>query len=486
MTETRPLQRRLGLFDATTLVVGSMIGSAIFFGLSIMAQWVESPGILIGLWIFGGLFTILGANAYAELAAMIPNAGGQYVFLREAYSDFWAFLFGWTQFFVIQAGTNAAVAIAFAKYLGVLVPIFGEAHVLAVVPLGKLLPAAAQSSLPEFLQVWKINSAQLVACGVIGLLTGVNIRGVREGAFVQNLFTILKVAALLALIVAGLAHFHGTAHFFPLFEPLKGEHAFRVVEGGKVIEAGFLACLAVALSKALFAYEAWYTVTFVAEEVRQSERTLPRALLLGTVLVTVVYVLANIAYLAVLPIGEIAAVQENRVAQRVAEVLFGQIGSTLVIAAILISTFGCLNGLILGGARVCYAMARQGLFFRGCAKVHPQTGTPAVALACQGVWSMVLALTGSYSELLTYTTFAAVFFGGLTVAGVYRLRRKQPERPRPYRCWGYPLTPAMYLLICSAFVIYVIQGDRVSTLIGLLLMIAGVPFYLLWRTKRSA
>jgi APA family basic amino acid/polyamine antiporter len=476
MNEPRQLQRHLRLFDATTLVVGSMIGSGIFFALSIMAQWIETPGLLIGLWIFGGLFTILGAMAFAELAAMFPNAGGQYVFLREAYSDFWAFLFGWTQFLVIQSGTNAAVAIAFAKYLGALLPVFGEAHVLAVIPLADWLPAAAQAGFPESLRHWELNSAQLVACGVIALLTAVNIRGVREGATVQNLFTVLKVAALGALIVAGLARSSGTSHFFPLFTPIAGKQA---------LHAGLMAGVAVALSKALFAYDAWYTVTFVAEEVHDSRRTLPRALLLGSVVVMLVYVLTNIAYLAVLPIGEIAQVPENRVAQRVAEVLFGRLGSTLVIVAVLISTFGCLNGLILGGARVCYAMAREGLFFRSCATLHPRTATPVVALVCQGVWSMLLALSGSYSELLTYATFASVFFGGLTVAGLYRLRFSQPDRPRPHRCWGYPLTPAIYLVICAAFLIYVIQGDPQATLLGMLLVLTGIPFYLTWRAKRS-
>jgi len=474
MSQDRQLQRHLRLFDATSLVVGSMIGSAIFFALSIMAEQVQTPGILIGLWILGGLFTILGAMCFAELAAMIPHAGGQYVFLREAYGDFSAFLFGWTQFLVIQTGFNAAVALAFAKYLGALVPIFGETNVLAVFHLHILLPAATQVHVPEFLRHFEINSAQLVACGVIALLTGVNIRGVREGAFVQNLFTVLKVAALAALIVVGLARSSGTAHFFPLIEPIPGKEA---------VQAGFLAGLAVALSKALFAYDAWYTVTFVAEEVHDSPRTLPRALLLGSALVTVVYVLTNVAYLAVLPVGAIAGVPENRVAQGVAEVLFGNVGSTLVIVAILVSTFGCVNGLILGGARVSYAMAREGLFFRSCATLHPRTATPAVALIYQGIWSMVLAVTGSYSELLTYTTFASVLFGGLTVAAVYRLRRTQPERPRPYRCWGYPLTPALYLMICYAFLIYVIQGDPPATRIGILLVLSGIPAYFYFRRQ---
>jgi APA family basic amino acid/polyamine antiporter len=475
MSEPRQLHRHLRLFDATMLVVGSMVGSGIFFGLSIMAHWVETPGLLVGLWIFGGLFTILGAMSAAELAAMFPHAGGQYVFLREAFNDFWAFLFGWTQFLVIQTGFNAAVAIAFAKYLGALVPALGEANVLVRVPLGHLFPAISPR-LPGFLQHLEINSAQLVACAVIAVLTAINIRGLREGAWVQNLFTVLKILALVALIVAGLVMARGTANFFPLVQPIPGREA---------LQAGFLAGVAVALSKALFAYDAWYTATFVGEEIHDGERVLPRAMLLGTTLVMVLYVLTNVAYLAILPIHEIAAVPENRVAQQVAMVLFGRWGSTLVIVAILISTFGCVNGMILGGARVCYAMAREGLFFRSCARLSARH-TPAVALAFEAGWSMVLALTGSYSELLTYSTFASVFFGGMTILAVYRLRATQPDRPRPYRCWGYPVTPALYLVICVLFLLYVVQGDPHSTMIGLLLMAAGIPFYLVWKARRGS
>ena len=476
MSDVRQLQRHFRLFDATALAVGSSIGSGIFFAQSIMAQWVQTPGILIGLWLFGGLFTILAAMAYAEMAAMMPTAGGQCDFLREAFSDFWGFLFGWTLFLVIRTGSNAAVAIAFAKDLGALVPIFGEANVLAVIPMGSLLPAAVQTHVPQCLHHLDINSAQLMACGVIALLTAVNIRGVREGVFVQNLFTVLKVAALAALIVAGLACCGGNvSHFFPLIEPVPGKDA---------LQAGFLAGLAVALSKALFAYEGWYTVTFVGEEIHDAYRTLPRALLLSGIGVTAVYVLTNVTYLAVLPVGEIAAVPENRVAERVAVLLFGNIGSTLVIAAILVSTFGCLNGLILSGARVCYAMAREGLFFRRCAELHPRNNTPAVALVYQAVWSIILIFSGSYSQLLTYVTFASVLFGGLTVAGLYRLRWAQPDRPRPYRCWGYPFTPAVHLVICSAFLVYVVRGDPQATLIGMLLVISGVPFYFRWKARR--
>jgi len=467
------LQQRLRLFDATTLVVGSMIGSGIFLTLPIMARKVPSPSILIGLWVFGGLFTLLGADCCAELAAMLPKAGGQYVFIREGFGDFWAFLFGWTQFLIIQTGTNAVVAIAFAKYLGSLVPGLGEQVVLASIPLGDLFPAL-HGHLPGGLQCLEINSAQLVGCAVIALLTAVNIRGVREGVWVQNLFTVLKVAALTALIVAGLIHGVRSPQFIPASGPLAAETA---------VGAGVVAGMAVALSKALFAYDAWYTVTFVAEEVRQSNRTLPQSLWLGTIVTTVLYVLANLAYLAVLPLDRIAHVTEDRVAEAVGNVLFGNLGTTLVIIAVLVSTFGCLNGMILGGARVCYAMAREGLFFRGCANLHPRAGTPATALVYQGIVSIALTFTGSYSQLLTYIMFASVFFTGLMVAAVYRLRFKQPDAPRPYRCWGYPLTPALYLAICVAFLAYVIKGDPLASGIGLLLMASGIPFYAIWRKR---
>ncbi len=277
------------------------------------------------------------------------------------------------------------------------------------------------------------------------------------------------------MIAAGLPRLRvGWENLLPLFDWRPGVPAANV---------GFLAGAALALSKALFAYDAWNTSTFVAEEIRNPQQTLPRALILGTAIVMLVYVLTNVAYLAVMPIGEMAGVKENRVAAPVAVALFGRAGSTAVIVAILISTFGCVNGMILGGARVVYAMARDGLFVPSCARLHPRFGTPAVALAYQGVWSCVLTLIASYTGLLSFTTFASVLFGALAVTGVYRLRRKQPDRPRPHRCWGYPVTPALYLLVALPFLVYLFLGSPMVTMFGTALIMIGIPVYLL--QKRS-
>ncbi len=480
------LQPRIGLFGGTMIIVGSMIGSGIFIGPSIMAADAKTPGLLIGLWVFAGLFTILGALCYGELAAMIPHAGGQYVYLREAFGPLCGFLYGWTLFLVIQTGFNAAVSIAFAKYLGVFAPALSEKTVLVHVPLmqqAEAAPAADSSPpkdekkpLPAFLRRFEISSAQLVACGVIVLLTGINMIGVGAGALVQNVLTVLKVGGLGALIVAGLGHLgSATDHFQPIL-PEEG-----------IWQAGFLAGLAVAMSYALFSYDAWNTATFVAEEIKNPHVNLPRALLLGTVGVMVIYVLTVVAYVVAVPVGQMGKppmgiIADNRIAEVAATAWFGGIGVKLVIVAILISTFGCVNGLILSGARVFYAMAREGFFFRSCATLHPGTKTPVVALLYQGIWSCVLTLTGSYNELLTYTTFASVLFGAMTVFGLFRLRKSQPDRPRPYRCWGYPVTPALYLLIAVPFLIYVVIGDPLSTGIGLVLVLSGLPMY--WWLRR--
>jgi APA family basic amino acid/polyamine antiporter len=449
------LERRLGVFSATTLIVGSMIGSGIFIAPSIMAGYVATPGVWLALWLVAGLLTLLGALSYAELAAMMPQAGGQYVYLREAFGRPVAFLYGWTLFLVIQTGTNAAVAIAFAKFLGAVGVPVGE---------GELVASFAGLSL---------SRAQLVAAAVIALLTWVNMRGVREGAFVQNVFTVLKVGAIVVLVLVGFASGKGsTSHFAPLAGNALGSHALAV-------GIGFLPAVGVAMSKALFAYDAWNTVTFAAGEVREPERNLPRALVAGTLVTAVAYTAACALYLYVLPLDRMAGVAENRVASEVARVVIGRAGVVLVSVAILVSTFGCLNGLILGGARVLYAMGRDGVFFAAAGHVDEKRHVPAAALVMQGVWSAVLALSGTYDRLLTYVIFASLAFNALTVVGVFVLRRTRPEAERPYRTWGYPIVPAAFLVGAGFFVVYIFVGDPTDALAGVgLVALVGLAYWL--------
>lgn len=456
------LERRLGVFSASTLIIGSMIGSGIFIAPSIMAGQIASPGVFLGLWVIGGVLTLLGALSYAELAAMMPHAGGQYVFLREAFGPGTAFLYGWTLFLVIQTGFHAAVAIAFAKYLGVLGLPVGEDDVL--VTLGPL----------------SISSASIVACVVILVLTAINCRGVREGAVLQDVLTVLKVSAV-ALLVA-LVAFSGSGsfeHFTPAFS----------TELGPVATAagiGFLAATGVAMSKTLFAYDAWNTVTFAAEEIRDPAKNIPRALVIGTLVTTLAYTGAAAAYLYVLPMDVMATVRENRVAAEIATIVLGGPGLVVVAIAILVSTFGCVNGLILGGARVFYAMAKDGLFFASCAEIHPRFRTPVAALVLQGGWSCVLALSGSYDALLTYVTFASLSFNALTVIALFVLRRRQPAAERPYRVFAYPFTPILYLLGAVFFIVYIFVGAPTEALAGVALVLLGLPAYAWFRRSRAA
>lgn len=456
MAET--LERRLGVFSATTLIVGSMIGSGIFIAPSIMAGLIGTPGIYLGLWLIGGALTLLGALAYGELCAMMPKAGGQYVFLREAFGPLVGFLYGWTVFLVIQSGFNAAVAIAFSKFLGGVGLHLGE------------------NDLIFKLGFFTLSRAQVVAVVVIAFLTWVNCRGVEAGAFVQNLFTVLKVGAIALLVLIGFFSGKGSFHNF---EPLTGAEL-----GSAAMGMTFLAAVGVAMSKALFAYDAWNTVTFAAEEIREPQRNLPRALVLGSVVTTLVYTGACAVYLYILPLGKMAGVVENRVAADVAGVLLGGFGVTAVSVAILVSTFGCVNGLILGGGRVLYAMARDGLFFAPAARVHPRRHTPANALIMQGVWSSVLALSGTYSDIITCVTFASLTFNALTVVALFVLRNKQPDIDRPYRAWGYPVTPAIYVISAVFFIIYIFAGAKVQSLIGIGFVVIGLPAYWLFKRKR--
>jgi APA family basic amino acid/polyamine antiporter len=458
--EPRPVElvRGLGLLDATLLIVGSVIGSGIFFAPSIMAGYLQSPGLLLGLWVLGGLLTLAGALSYAELAAAMPRAGGQYVFLSEAFSPLFGFLYGWTLLLAINTGFVAAVAVAFAKTLGFFVPGVGEEHALFAF-LGTTF-----------------TTAQLVALVVIAVLTWLNVTGLRAGATVQNLFTLAKLAALGVLVAMAVVTAKGSAsNFQPVASLALGPEGLKV---------GLFAALAGAMSKALFSYDSWYTVTFAAEEVKDPERNLPRSLILGTLGIMVAYAAAVAAYLYLVPIGEMAAVTENRIATEAAVRMIGPAGGAFIAAAILVSTFGCVNGLTLAGARVVYAMARDGLFFRSAARVDARHHTPAAALLLHGLVAGVLTLTGTYSDLLTLTAFSSLLFNVLTVAGLFVLRRRRPDLPRPYRVWGYPVVPLLFVAVALFFLVYMPVADPRNTGLGLLLTAAGIPAYLYWRRHR--
>jgi basic amino acid/polyamine antiporter, APA family len=455
------LERRLGVFSATTIIVGSMIGSGIFIAPSIMAGYVALPSLWLGLWVVAGALTLLGALSYAELAAMFPSAGGQYVFLREAFGPRVAFLYGWTLFLVIQSGFNAAVAIGFAKFLGGVGLQAGEGDI--VLSVG----------------AFTLSRAQIVATAVIAALTAVNARGLREGSMVQDVFTVLKVGAIFLLAVSSLASGKGSLSHF---SGTPGAGAL----GPRGLELGLFGAIGVAMSKALFSYDAWNTVTFTAEEVREPQRNLPRALVAGTLVTTLAYVAACTAYLHVLPIDRMARVAENRVASDVAAVVLGPAGVTLVSVAILVSTFGCVNGLILSGARVLFAMARDGVFFRAAGRVDARRQTPSGALALQCAWSVVLAISGTYDRLLTYVTFASLGFNALTVFALLVLRRTRAGAPRPYRTWGYPATPALYLAGALFFLVYIFVGDPRDACAGLGLVAIGWPAYALFSRSSAS
>jgi APA family basic amino acid/polyamine antiporter len=457
-TQESGLKRDLGLLEATTIIMGSMIGSGIFLAPALIAAIIVAddlgPGTFVLIWAIGGVLTLCGALSYGELAAAFPRAGGQYVFLKEAFSPFPAFLYGWTIFLVVQTGLIAAVAVAFANYLGVFIPWVSQGN--------RLLAAGGVS----------FSSAQLVAILLIAILTWINTRGVKEGAWVQNVLTIAKVGALLGVILAGIFTTKGSwSHFQPWFP--------------SALTGGVLAAFAVGMSKALFAYDAWNTVTFVAEETRDPVKTLPKALLLGTLGVTFLYTLANVAYLHVLPVEQAAAVPDQRIAAVVAGILFGPIGVSLIAVAILVSTFGCDNGLVLAGPRLYYAMARDGLFLKGAANIDPDRGTPVRSLWYQALWSILLVLTGSlgargaqlYSDLLTFTSFASLLFNALTVFGLFVLRYRQPELERPYRVPAYPVIPALYLAVAAFFLVFIAVGDPRNAGLGTVVMLSGVPVY---------
>jgi APA family basic amino acid/polyamine antiporter len=452
------LVKGLGLLDATTLVIGSMIGSGIFIVSADIARQTKSPGLVIMTWVVTAALTLIAALSYGELAAAMPHAGGQYVYLREAFGPLSGFLFGWTLFLVIQTGTIAAVAVAFAKYTGVFVPWISAQNYL--VGHGKL----------------GVTTQQALAIAVIALLSWVNSRGIRTGALIQNVFTFAKTAALLCLVVLG---------FLLGRNPHAVSENFHDFWRNTSWSFDPIRLVGVAMVGALFSSDAWNNVTFTAGEVRNPKRNLPISLALGVGIVSLLYIATNFVYLSVLPLEAIQNAPEDRVATAVAARMFGPIAVQLMAAAIMVSTFGCANGLILSGARVYYAMALDGLFFRRAAALHPKWNAPTFALAIQGVWTALLTLSGRYGDLLDYVIFAVLLFYILTIAGVFALRRARPEMERPYRAFGYPVLPALYIVIAGLIEILLLKYKPDYTWPGLIIVLLGVPVYFLWRTNLS-
>jgi APA family basic amino acid/polyamine antiporter len=484
-TAAATLTRRLGLLDATMIVVGSMVGSGIFIVSADIARLVQSPGLFLVVWLVTGFMTVVGALCYGELAAAMPAAGGQYVYLREALGPMWGFLYGWTQLLVIQTATIAAVAIAFAKFTGVLVPWFSSASWLW--EIGTFGPYSLWFGELGPYRVG-LNQQNLLAILSIVVLTWVNLRGLHTGALVQNIFTLTKMGALVGVIALGFL-FATDSALTANFGRFWGSGAGAA--GPDADWAGVVTLIAVAMVGSLFAADAWNNVTFVAGEVKEPERTLPRSLALGTGLVIAIYLLANLAYLCVLPLAGardgatvldrgIQFAAEDRVATAVAEVAFGPAGGVIMALAVMISTFGCNNGLILAGARIYYAMARDRLFFASVGALNSNL-SPAPALLVQGAWASLLCLSGTYGQLLDFLIFSVMLFYILTIGGIFVLRRTRPEMARPYKTWGYPVLPAVYIVAALFIEIQLLRYKPQYTWPGLLIVLLGMPVYWVWK-----
>lgn len=440
-TPTKLIQS-LGLLDATMIVTGGMIGSGIFIVSADIARQVNSPGLLMVTWVVTAILTLIAALSYGELAAAMPQAGGQYVYLREAFGPMPAFLFGWTFFVVIQTGTIAAVAVAFAKFAGVFFP-------------------AIQG-------VW----LQVVGIAVILLLSWVNTRGVRTGAIVQNIFTIAKVAALIGMVVLGLALG-------------RNETAVQANFGNFWANADWtwavVSITGVAMVGSLFSSDSWNNITFLAGEMKNARRDLPLSLALGVGAVSIIYLLANFVYLSVLPLAAIQTAPQDRVGTAVVQSFLGVDAEKWMAAAIMISTFGCVNGLILAGSRVYYAMANDGLFFKVCGKLDPKSQTPVVSIGVQCLWACGLTMTGKYGDLLDYVIFAVLLFYVLTILGIFVLRRTRPDMDRPYKAIGYPVLPALYIVFAGLIEILLLLYKPNYTWPGLIIVLLGIPVYFVWK-----
>ena len=477
--------RGLGLFDSTMIVAGAMIGSGIFIVSADIGRQVGAPGWLLVVWLVTGVLTLMASLSYGELAAMMPKAGGQYVYLREAFSPLWGFLYGWTLFVVIQTATIAAVAIGFARYSGVLFPSVSESNYL-IAPI-HLTGGYAIS----------LSTAQLLGILLIALLTWMNMQGLKLGKLVQNVFTVSKTGALIALILLGLFVGYNAVAASGNFGNLWAARGkLQDVGGGltAVSSLGLFVGICVAQTNSLFSADAWNNITFTAGEVKDPKRNIPLSLALGTFLVIALYMLANFAYLVTLPFETLQTVPSDRVASATLQAVFPAFGATLMAAAIMVSTFGCNNGLILAGSRAYYAMAKDGLFFKAAGELN-KNGVPAWGLIIQSILAALYVLPrtikadGSYGnlygDLLTYVISAALIFYILTIAGIYVLRVKRPDAKRPYKAFGYPVVPALYIIGASVILVVLFAYQTATTWPGLLIILSGVPVYLFWRKSAS-
>jgi APA family basic amino acid/polyamine antiporter len=497
------LVQRLGLFSATAIVIGSMIGSGVFIVDADIARGVQSPALLLAAWIVTAVLTMIGALSYGELAAMMPRAGGQYVYLREALGPLWGFLFGWTLFLVIQTGTIAAVCVAFGKFLGVFFPSVSTTHWLwhiAHVPAVRVGPMVLGN-----MEIG-LSTSNLAGIVIVILLAIVNIFGVSLGALIQNVFTTAKAPSLAALIVlaftfgrnpAAVAANFGTGwHNFWANSGWSALHPVQVGVGGPLVLVNLVVILAVVQVGSLFSADAWNNITFTAGEVKNPKRNLPLSLILGTGFVLTVYFLVSVGYLLVLPMhgdanGATVAARGIQYASedRVATAALGQIlhsgGAWLMAGAILISTFGCANGMTLAGARVYYAMSRDGLFFKSVGRLHPKYKTPVAGLLVQAAWTVLLCVSGSYGQLLDYIIFAELVFYILTIVSLFVLRFKRPDAARPYKALGYPVLPALYIVLAAWICIVLLRYKPQYTWPGLALVLLGIPVYLFWSRRQK-
>ena len=457
----------LSLLDTTLLVSGSMIGSGIFIVSSEMARTVGGSGWLLLCWLLTGVLTLFAALSYGELAGMMPKAGGQYVYIKKAFGSLTAFLYGWTVFLVIQTGVIAAVAVAFAKYVGVFIPFFNEDNVLLQI------------------SKFKLTYAQLLAIVSIAFLTFINSRGVQNGKMIQRVFTLAKLIALFGLIIVGIyAGFTRNVFTENMADAWKAssvkDSVTTVLSGGAIWVA-----VGVAMIGSLFSSDAWNNVTFIAAEIKEPHKNIPRGLMLGTFIVTVIYLLANIAYLCLLPIHDIQNAPHDRVgAAAMATIMNGNTAVYAMAGLIIVSTFGCNNGLIMAGARLFQAMSVDGLFFKKAEHTN-KYNVPGYALAIQCIWASLLCLSGSYGDLLEYATFASLLFYMVTITGVFVLRKKEPDTLRPYKALGYPVIPLLYVLLTALICIDLIYNKPDNTVRGLIIVALGIPVYYFIQRKKQ-